>query len=92
MKISRPHIIARKCILPAFCYLIDRLTKQKNIGKVVVIFNTALKPALVDGVIEACERLGAEYIKLADIAKDCGHPNETGMAQIADQLEAFLTK
>ncbi len=81
-----------KCILPAFCYLIDRLTKQKNIGRVVVIFNTALKPVLVDGVKEACERLGADYIQLEGIEKDFGHPNETGMAQIAEQLKAFLSK
>lgn len=81
-----------KCILPAFCYLLDRLTKQKNIGRVVVIFNTALKPVLVDGVKEACERLGADYIQLSNIEKDFGHPNETGMAQIAQQLGEFLSK
>ena len=81
-----------KCVLPAFCYLLDRLKKQKNIGRVVVILNTNFKEGLVTGVTEACERLGADLVQLVDIDKEFGHPSETGMAQIAEQLGAFLSK
>jgi hypothetical protein len=61
------------------------------VADLTVIINTGLKPEIVDGFIEACEKYGAKYLKLDGIEKENGHPTENGMRQIADQLKYFLS-
>ena len=79
-----------KCILPAFCYLIE---KAKNAVKnITVILNTGLKPEITEGIIEICEKNEIGYLCLKDIDKENGHPTELGMKQIAEQLTDFLNK
>lgn len=79
-----------KCVLPAFCYLIDRAkTVAEN---VVAILNSDLKAEITDGFAKACDRLGVSYVQLVDVAKENGHPTECGMRQIAEQVAACLPK
>ena len=37
-----------------------------------------------------CEKIGVPYVRLHDIDKECGHPTELGMRQIADQVGEVL--
>lgn len=77
-----------KCVLPAFCYLIDGA--KKSVDKLLVILNTGLKAEITNGFMAACEKNGVEYLYLKDIDKECGHPTELGMKQIAEQVAARL--
>ena len=77
-----------KSVLPAFCYLIEKAKTVVN--DITVIINTGLKPEIVAGFIEACEKYGARYLALKDIEKENGHPTENGMKQISDQVKDFI--
>lgn len=77
-----------KSILPAFCHIIKKSTEVAD--NVVVIMNTNLKEELTGGVEEACKKLGAVCVRLKEIDKQCGHPTELGMKQIAEQVKAHL--
>lgn len=73
-------------VLPAFCYLLDRIKAKLSGARVVCIINTELKTEIMDGFKTACERYGIEYIELKEIDKCCGHPNIRGMKQIKEQV------
>ena len=77
-----------KCALPAFCYLLDKA--KKVVKNVIVIINSGLKEAVVEGFIKACEANQITYVCLKEIEKECGHPTERGMQQIAQQLANSL--
>lgn len=77
-----------KCVLPAFCYLIDR---AKNVvGEIVVVINNGLKPQIIDGFVEACKKNGVKYLILEGVDKENGHPTEVGMEQISKQISDCL--
>ncbi len=78
------------CVLPAFCYLLDRIRATDSTIRIVVILNTDLKPEITDNFMVACEHYGVEYVQLADIDKENKHPTELGMKQMAAQIQAFL--
>ncbi len=73
-----------KCVLPAFCYLID--TAKNVVEDIIVIINTDLKKEIVNGFIEACEKFEIKYVYLKEIDKENGHPTELGMKQISKQV------
>ena len=73
--------------LPAFSYLLNTV-KKLGIANPVVLINDVLKPEIVAGMTAACAHYGVPYIQLADISKIDGHPNETGMQSIKQQVLA----
>ena len=73
-----------KCVLPAFCYLIDRA--KKSVENVLVIINTDLKEEITKGFVESCDKIGVRYLLLSEIDKQNGHPTEQGMRQISEQV------
>lgn len=77
-----------KCVLPGFCYLIDRA--KSLVEDVIVIINTGLKQEITDGFIEACEKNKVKYLCLKEIDKENGHPTELGMKQISEQVMKCL--
>lgn len=79
-----------KCVLPAFCYLLDKA--KKVVEDIVVIINTGLKQEITNGFIEACEKNGIKYVCLKEIDKETGHPTELGMQQISKQVTECLQK
>lgn len=79
-----------KCVLPAFCYLINRA--KDVVDDVIVIINTDLKPEITNGFIEACEKNDIKYLCLKEIDKENGHPTESGMKQISEQVAECLHK
>jgi len=77
-----------KCVLPAFCYLIDKAKKVAE--DVLVILNTNLKEEIIEGFKEACNKNEVRYLQLEEIDKENGHPTEKGMTQIFEQVAACL--
>lgn len=78
-----------KCVLPAFCYLID---KAKNVAEnIIVIINSGLKEEITNGFMEACEKNQIKYVYLKEIDKENGHPTELGMEQISQQVTNIMT-
>ncbi len=76
--------------LPAIGYLVNRAVQTMPEARVVCIINTELKPEIGDCFEAACERFGAQYIRLHDINKMNGHPTIKGMAQIEQQVLEFF--
>lgn len=79
-----------KRVLPAFCFVLDHITKHNPKSTVVALINTGFKPELHEGMLAASEHYGVKAICLQDIDKKTGHPSALGMQQIADQIEAAL--
>lgn len=79
-----------KCVLPAFCYLINRA--KEVVDDVIVIINTDLKEEITKGFMEACEKNKIKCLSLKEIDKQNGHPTELGMSQICEQIMDFLQK
>ena len=77
-----------KYVLPAFCYLIDRV--KKVVEDITVIINTGLKEEISNGFIKACKEFEVKYLCLKEIDKENGHPTEIGMSQISEQVMEFL--
>lgn len=73
-----------KYVLPAFCYLIDRV--KKVVEDITVIINTGLKEEIANGFIAVCKKYEVKYLCLKEIDKEKGHPTELGMRQIANQV------
>ena len=77
-------------ILPAYCYMLDYTLKNNPDAAVYAIVNTDMKPAVTQGIRDACAHYGVPCIVLHDISKQCGHPDRLGMRQIAEQVDAAL--
>ena len=77
--------------LPACCYLLEYLTSGVVDSKVVFVINSELKKEITEGIIQACEHYGVPSLLLKDIDKQWGHPSTKGMAQINEQLSAFVS-
>ena len=75
------------CVLPAFCYLLDRA--KSAVENILVIINSDLKQEITEGFMEACEKYDIPWLLIKDVDKQNGHPTELGMKQIADQMAAY---
>ena len=78
----------KKLVLPAISYMISRCV-ENNIRPLVLI-NTGLKKAIVNGFKEVCTTYAVDYIELQSYSQKGGHPDIAGMRSIADQIEAFI--
>ena len=74
------------CVLPAFCYLLDRAKSAAE--NIIVIINSELKQEITEGFMEACKKYDIPCLLLKDVDKQNGHPTELGMEQIAEQVAA----
>ncbi len=77
-------------VLPAICYIINRVRSYLPNARLIVLLNTELKEEINNGFEVACEKYGAELIKLKDISKHNGHPDAHGMKQICDQILTYI--
>ena len=78
------------CVLPAYSFCLEYLTKHNPQAKVVAVINTDLKPEIAAGMQVAAEHYGATVVALENIDKQHGHPTALGMRQIMEQIEAKL--
>jgi len=79
-------------VLPAFCYLLNRVKDTLPDTRVICLFNTELKEEITGGFATACEHYGVEYIQLQDVSKMNGHPDLTGMTAIKEQTLTYLER
>ena len=77
-------------VSPAICYFVHRLTEVLPDANIVCIVNTDLRPEIGEATRAACEAFGASCLTLEYLNKKCGHPTIRGMADIEEQLLAFL--
>lgn len=76
-------------VLPAFCYLLHRLTEYLPKTRILVVINTELKQEITEGFEVICEHYGVEKLKLKDIDKINSHPSIVGMQQIKEQIKEY---
>ena len=79
-----------KSFLPAFCYLVDYLKTWNAGARIINIVNTGIKAEITNGMATVCSHYGIENLVLANIDKESGHPNVSGMEQIKNQVKAIL--
>ncbi len=77
-------------VLPAYCHLLDYVTRCNPQAKIYCIVNDVLKPEIHDGLAQAAAHYGAKAVLLEGVDKSFGHPTCLGMAQIAEQVERAL--
>jgi len=77
-------------VLPAYCHLLDYVTRNNPQAVVVGVINCDIKPAIQDGMEEVCRHYGASAVRLENVSKISGHPDRVGMMQIARQIDAAL--
>ena len=73
-------------VLPAICYFMITLKKQRPDTRVVFIGNCDIKPEIIACMRNASERMDVEFVELHDIDKIAGHPTVLGMTQICEQV------
>lgn len=77
---------------PAFCKMLDYITKHYPDAKVYNITNTGLSEEVTGSMDEICRHYGITNICLHDIDKQAGHPSVDGMKSIEEQvLKACLS-
>ena len=76
--------------LPAFGYLLSRMTAVLPNTRIIWMLNTDLRTEIEEGILAACQHYGVEHLCLRDIDKITGHPSIAGMKQIKEQVLAYL--
>lgn len=77
-------------VLPAFCYILKRLSDTVPETRVINIVNTELKHDITEGMVKACEHYGVQCVRPSEINKVSGHPTAEGMEQICDEILNIL--
>lgn len=75
---------------PAFCMMLDYVTKHYPEAKVYNITNTELSEDVTTSIDEICRHYGITNIRLHDIDKQWGHPSVQGMKSISDQISEVV--
>ena len=75
---------------PAVCYLMHCLKTELPDARIIFVINSDMKKNVIDYQIQAAKVYGLEYIQLENIIKVNGHPTTDGMAQIEEQILAYL--
>jgi hypothetical protein len=79
-----------RCVLPAYCYVLDAIRRELPDTRVVSVINTGMDPAVTEGMQKANDDFGVLTVMLREIDKQKGHPSALGMQQIAKQIEEML--
>ena len=77
-------------VFPAFSYLINLLVSELPETKIYCILNDELKSEIKEFYKIISERNGVDVIELYNIDKINRHPTIKGMAEIREQVVAFL--
>ena len=77
-------------VLPAINCLFKKVHDTLPNARIITIINVGFKPEIKNELIAASEKFGFEYLALNDFDKQSGHPNITGMSQIANQVLEFI--
>lgn len=75
-----------KAFAPAFCYMMDYLTKTHTSTQIYNIINDEITGLIRDCMISVCEHFHIPCIMLEGVEKENGHPNQEGMRTIYEQV------
>ena len=75
---------------PALAYLLEHMQDRYPTAMIYFMLNSDLKEVVNTSVAEICKHYNVPVIRLHDIDKSSGHPNQKGMKQIADQVVEAL--
>lgn len=81
-----------RCVLPAYCCLLDYVTGHHPQAEIYCVINDVLKPEIAKGLAMAAAHYGVRAVMLAGIDKSNGHPTALGMTQIAEQIGREMDK
>ena len=79
-----------KCFAPAFSYMMDYLTKTHTASKIYNIINDDITGPIREWMITICEKYHVPCIILRDVEKETGHPNQSGMKAIYEQVKVAI--
>ena len=77
-------------VLPAYCFVLDTLTRCYPNTKIVSVINNELHEDIAEGFAVAGKHYGASSVQLRNIDKQNGHPSALGMQKIAQQVGAAI--
>lgn len=77
---------------PALAKLLNDAQCRYPNARIYFIQNTELREEIVESTAVVCEHYGIPVIKLKDIDKQSGHPNQKGMRSICDQVLSVIRK
>jgi hypothetical protein len=75
---------------PALAKLLNDAQCRYPNARIYFIQNTELREEIVESTAVVCEHYGIPVIKLKDIDKQSGHPNQKGMKSISDQVLSVI--
>lgn len=78
------------CVRPAIAAFLTRLKETLPNANIISLINTDLTAEITETIAEVSRHLGTEYLAFTHIEKSSGHPNIQGMAEIKEQVKAFL--
>ena len=81
-----------RCVLPAYCHLLDYVVKHNPQAEIYCVVNDVLKPEITAGLAAAAAHYGICAVMLEGVDKYNGHPTVLGMAQIAEQIERAMDR
>lgn len=76
---------------PALEYFLSRVQENSPSTRIITLVNTGFAEEFNLLIKTACHNAGVEILFLQNIEKENGHPNTTGMTQIAKQIFDYLT-
>ena len=79
-------------VYPAVEYMLETLKKVAPNARVIGLINTEFSKDFVESLQTIYKNAGVDCITYDYIEKQNGHPNKTGMTQIADKILEFLEK
>ena len=80
----------KRFVLPAICYLLNRIKEVLPDARVLILENDAVTGPIIEAFDTEAARHGFEVIKLINIQKELGHPNREGMHEIAEQICEYI--
>ncbi len=75
-----------KCFAPAFCKMMDYLTKTHTSSKIYNIINDEITGPIRELMIRISDKFEVPCILLEKVEKENGHPNQAGMRAIYEQV------
>lgn len=71
---------------PAFCYMLNYITKHYPNATIINVCNSELKEEITQAQAKICKKYGVKHILLKDVEKQWGHPSIAGMTSICNQI------
>lgn len=79
-----------KSFLPSYSFILHYLTEVRPPIRIISVVNCHIKAEIIKTMVDISKKYGIEYVVLKNIEIMNGHPTETGMEQIKNQILAIV--